>query len=43
MIANSGGKIAIRKVFDAIRKQVKNPKYAEAGGGAAAGTNRSTP
>ena len=28
MIANNGSKIAIRKVFEAIRKQVKDPKYA---------------
>ncbi len=28
MIANSGGKVAIRKIFDAIRKQVREPKYA---------------
>jgi hypothetical protein len=28
MIANSGSRVAIRKVFEAIRKQVKDPKYA---------------
>jgi hypothetical protein len=39
LIANSGGKVGIRKVFDAIRKQVKNPKYAHA----AAAPNRNTP
>ncbi|MGI8821561.1 MAG: SRPBCC family protein [Chthoniobacterales bacterium] len=27
MLANSGSKVAIRKVFEAIRKQVKEPKY----------------
>jgi hypothetical protein len=27
MLANSGSRVAIRKVFDAIRKQVKEPKY----------------
>ena len=27
MLANSGSRMAIRKVFDAIRKQVKHPKY----------------
>ncbi|MFL6540630.1 MAG: START domain-containing protein [Chthoniobacterales bacterium] len=27
-IANSGSRIAIRKLFDALRKQVKEPKYA---------------
>lgn len=27
MLANNGSRAAIRKVFDAIRKQVKNPKY----------------
>lgn len=27
MLANSGGRMGIRKVFDAIRKQVKHPKY----------------
>lgn len=26
-VANNGSRIAIRKVFDAIRKQVKQPKY----------------
>jgi len=30
IIANSGSKVAIRKVFEAIRKQVKDPKYAAA-------------
>ncbi|MEP6955441.1 MAG: SRPBCC family protein [Chthoniobacterales bacterium] len=30
MLANSGSKMAIRKVFEAIRKQVKEPKYAHA-------------
>ncbi len=27
-VANNGSRIAIRKVFEAIRKQVKDPKYA---------------
>jgi len=27
MLANNGSRVAIRKVFDAIRKQVKDPKY----------------
>ncbi|CAN5784638.1 hypothetical protein BH20VER1_BH20VER1_05360 [soil metagenome] len=30
VLANNGSRIAIRKVFEAIRKQVKNPKYAAA-------------
>lgn len=30
MIANNGSRIGIRKVFDAIRKQVKDPKYSSA-------------
>ena len=29
-VANNGSRIAIRKVFEAIRKQVKDPKYAGA-------------
>lgn len=29
-LANNGSRIAIRKVFDAVRKQVKEPKYADA-------------
>lgn len=29
-LANNGSRIAIRKVFDAIRKQVKDPKYSSA-------------
>ena len=29
-LANNGSRIAIRKVFEAIRKQVKDPKYASA-------------
>lgn len=33
MLANNGSRVAIRKVFEAIRKQVKDPKYT---GGAAA-------
>ena len=27
-VANSGSRIAIRKLFDAVRKQVKDPRYA---------------
>jgi hypothetical protein len=27
MLANNGSRVAIRKVYDAIRKQVKDPKY----------------
>ena len=30
MLANSGSRIAIRKVYEAIRKQVKDPKYSSA-------------
>ncbi|MGI8438128.1 MAG: SRPBCC family protein [Chthoniobacterales bacterium] len=29
-VANNGSRIAIRKLFEAIRKRVKNPKYASA-------------
>ena len=29
-VANNGSRVAIRKVFDAIRKQVKQPKYSAA-------------
>ncbi len=29
-VENSGSRIAIRKIFDAVRKQVKDPKYAAA-------------
>lgn len=36
MLANNGSRVAIRKVFDAIRKQVKDPKYT----GAAAASTR---
>jgi hypothetical protein len=43
MIANSGGKVAIKKVFEAIRRQVKNPKYAEAAAAVSDAPNRSTP
>ena len=31
MLANNGSRAAIRKVFEAIRKQVKDPKYSAAG------------
>jgi hypothetical protein len=44
-VANNGSRIAIRKVFDAIRKQVKDPKYAAAGAtdaAAAEARNRAT-
>ena len=34
-VANNGSRIAIRKVFDAIRKQVKEPKYSTAASPAA--------
>jgi len=30
LIANNGSRVAIRKIFEAIRKQVKDPKYAAA-------------
>lgn len=30
LLANNGSRIAIRKLFEAIRKQVREPKYAEA-------------
>jgi hypothetical protein len=26
-VANTGSRVAIRKIFEAIRKQVKEPKY----------------
>lgn len=29
-IANNGSRIAIRKIFEAVRQQVKNPKYSSA-------------
>lgn len=29
MIANHGSRVAIRKLFEAVRKQVREPKYAE--------------
>ena len=34
-VANNGSRIASRKVFDAIRKQVKDPKYASSAAAAA--------
>ena len=40
MIANSGSKVAIRKIFDAIRKQVKEPKYSGASPTAVEARNR---
>ncbi|MFN2509041.1 MAG: SRPBCC family protein [Chthoniobacterales bacterium] len=30
-VANNGSRIAIRKIFDAVRKQIKDPKYSGAG------------
>lgn len=42
MLANNGSRVAIRKVFDAIRKQVKDPKYSAAGASAAEVRNRGT-
>ena len=38
MLANNGSRVAIRKVFEAIRKQVKDPKYS---GGSATADARS--
>lgn len=40
MLANSGSRTAIRKVFDAIRKQVKDPKYSAAVLGTVEARNR---
>ena len=40
MLANTGSRAAIRKVFDAIRKQVKDPKYSGAAASAAEARNR---
>ena len=31
MLANNGSKVAIRKIFEAVRKQVRDPKYSAAG------------
>ncbi len=42
MLANNGSRMAIRKVFDAIRKQAKDPKYTSAGGARAEVRNRGT-
>ncbi len=39
-IANNGSRVAIRKVFEAIRKQVKDPKYTAAALNLAEGRNR---
>lgn len=43
MIANSGSKLAIRKIFDAISKQVREPKYSGAGVTAVEARNRPSP
>ena len=40
MLANNGSRVAIRKVFDAIRKQVKDPKYSGAAANTAEARNR---
>ena len=40
MLANTGSRTAIRKVFEAIRKQVKAPKYSGAAAAAADARNR---
>ena len=42
MLANNGSRVAIRKVFDAIRKQVKDPKYSAGGGSTAEARIRAT-
>ena len=42
MLANNGSRIAIRKVFEAIRKQVKDPKYSAGGSATAEARNRSS-
>ena len=42
MLANNGSRVAIRKVFDAIRKQVKDPKYSTGGGSTAEARIRAT-
>lgn len=42
-LANNGSRVAIRKVFEAIRKQVKDPKYAASGANDAAPHERATP
>jgi hypothetical protein len=43
VLANTGGKVGIRKVFEAIRKQVKNPKYAQAAASVDGAPNRNAP
>ena len=40
MLANNGSRVAIRKVFDAIRKQVKEPKYSRGASATAEARNR---
>ena len=40
MLANNGSRVAIRKVFEAIRKQVKDPKYSGAASSTADARNR---
>ena len=42
MLANNGSRVAIRKVFDAIRKQVKDPKYSGSAAAAVEARNRGT-
>ena len=39
-VANNGSRIAIRKVFEAIRKQVKDPKYSSGSSSTAEARNR---
>ena len=40
ILANNGSRMAIRKVFEAIRKQVRDPKYAGARGSSAVSSAR---
>ena len=40
MLANTGSRTAIRKVFEAIRKQVRDPKYSAAGSATVDARNR---
>ena len=40
MLANNGSRVAIRKVYDAIRKQVKAPKYSAGAAATADARNR---
>lgn len=41
MLANNGSRVAIRKVFEAIRKQVRDPKYSAAASSPVEARNRS--